>query len=128
MSGDHPARKKLPDTRSGTRYSILVESAEGDIPVYILINRYEDTGDAGEIFANVSKQGSTLQGMLDGWCIMASFALQYGVPLEKIVEKFKGQAFPPSGKTNHPDVKECLSLLDLIARILEFDAATQKRG
>lgn len=127
MSGDHPARKKLPETRAGTRYRIVLESQEGDIDVYILINKFDDTGEAGEIFVNVSKQGSSLQGMLDGWAIMASLALQYGTPLEKIIEKFKGQSFPPAGTTTSPDVKECSSLLDLIARILEFDAAAQKR-
>lgn len=123
MSGDHPARKKMPETRSGTRYRIVLESAEGDIDVYILINKFDDSGEPGEIFVNVSKQGSALQGMLDGWAIMASLALQYGVPLAKIIEKFKGQSFPPSGKTSHLEIKECSSLLDLIARILEFDAS-----
>lgn len=129
MSGDHPNRKRMTDTRVGRRYVATIEVEGGDIDVYVLINRYEDTGAIGEIFVNVSKQGSVLQGTLDGWAIMASMALQYGVPVEVIINKFKGQGFPPSGRvTRCAGVDECSSLLDLVVRILEIDATAQVRG
>jgi ribonucleoside-diphosphate reductase alpha chain len=111
----------------GTRYKAVLEAPEGDIDVYLLINHYDDTHEPAEIFVTVSKQGSTLQGMMDGWATMASIALQYGVPVQMIVDKFKGQSFPPYGNYTHPEVGTCTSLLDLIARLLEFDRTAQIR-
>lgn len=128
MSGEHAVRKRLPDTRTGTRYHVVIYSEEGDLDVYILVNHYEDTREPAEIFVNVSKQGSSLQGMLDGWAIMASMALQYGVPLQNIIDKFAGQAFPPYGPTSFPGIQSCTSLLDLVVRVLDADAAAKKRG
>lgn len=121
MSGDHPHRKPLPTTRNGRRVKIEVYTNEGDVDLYLLMNFYEDTGSLGEIFVNVSKQGSTLQGMLDGWAIMVSVALQHGVPLYNIIDKFAGQSFPPAGPTSYKEVPSCTSLLDLIVRVLQVE-------
>ena len=116
-------RKKLPDTRAGqTHKIIIVDPQAGGYELYITANRHED-GTLGEVFLGVGKPGSTLQGMLDGSAIRLSLGLQYGVPLEKVIAKFSGQSFSPSGKTKDADIPECSSLLDCVVRHLELLAS-----
>lgn len=116
-------RKKLPDTRVGQIHKIIiVDQQAGGYELYITANRHED-GTLGEVFLGIGKPGSTLQGMLDGWAIMLSLGLQYGVPLEKVINKFKRQSFSPSGKTNDENIPECSSLLDCVVRHLELLAS-----
>lgn len=110
-------RKRLPDTRRGVIKKVKLFTEQGDIDLFININRYED-GDCAEVFVSLGKQGSTLQGMVDAWAMMVSIALQHGTPLDKVVEKFTGHAFPPAGMTSDPEFKNCSSILDLVVRVL----------
>jgi ribonucleoside-diphosphate reductase alpha chain len=75
----------------------------------------------GEIFLKVSKQGSTLAGLMDAFSIAVSVGLQYGVPLEDYVSKFINMRFEPSGITNDPDIRFASSLMDYIFRRLALE-------
>ena len=114
----------MPDLREGRTHHIKLEvETGGDIDLYVHMNKNAD-GEVAEIFANIGLQGSTLQGMLDGWCILASIALQYGVPMQTIVDKFTGQQFPPAGSAISSGVtKTCKSLLDLLAQLLDRESS-----
>ena len=112
----HAVRRKLPNTRPSRTYSYNVAGAEG----YITAGSYPDDG-LGEVFLKVSKQGSTLAGLMDAFSIAVSIALQYGVPLEKFVEKFINMRFDPAGMTNDPDIRFAQSPLDYIFRRLALD-------
>ena len=102
-------------------FKLVVYSEQGDVDMYLTINRYPDTREIAEIFVDVGKQGTTLQAMLDGWAIQTSVALQYGVPLKVIVDKFKGTSFPPSGLVKGLGIEKCSSLFDLIVQVLEIE-------
>src|SRR5688572_27168669 len=92
------SKKRLPPSRPARTVSFRVGDAEG----YITAGEYPDDG-IGEIFLKVSKQGSTLSGLMDAFSIAVSVGLQYGVPLEDYVSKFVNTRFEPSGLTNDPD-------------------------
>jgi ribonucleoside-diphosphate reductase alpha chain len=113
---EHPIRKRLPKSRSGQTVSFSVGGAEG----YMTANAYEDDG-LGEIFLKMSKQGSTLAGVMDAFSIAISIALQYGVPLETYVGKFINMRFDPAGMTDDPDVRIAQSVMDYIFRRLALD-------
>ncbi|HMQ97265.1 MAG TPA: hypothetical protein PKC42_04165, partial [Candidatus Nanoperiomorbaceae bacterium] len=87
---------------------------------YITAGSYPDDG-LGEVFLKVAKQGSTLAGLMDAFSIAISVALQYGVPLEKFVEKFINMRFEPAGMTNDPDIRFAQSPIDYIFRRLALD-------
>ena len=110
-------RKRLPDTCYGPRHKFNIGGFEG----YIRVSTYED-GRPGEMFLNVSKCGSMIQGLLDAFAQMSSLALQYGVPLEHLVEKFTHTTFTPQGFTQNPDIRSCSSVIDYIFQwmALEF--------
>jgi len=93
-----------------------VGGAEG----YMIANSYPDDG-LGELFLKMSKQGSTLAGMMDAFSIAISVGLQYGVPLETYVSKFTNMRFEPAGLTDDPDVRMAQSILDYIFRRLALD-------
>ncbi|NUR62084.1 MAG: vitamin B12-dependent ribonucleotide reductase, partial [Catenulispora sp.] len=112
----HPVRKRLGKRRTGTTSSFSVGGAEG----YMTANSYED-GDLGELFLKMSKQGSTLAGMMDAFSIAISVGLQYGVPLETYVAKFTNMRFEPAGMTDDPDVRMAQSIIDYIFRRLALD-------
>ena len=82
---------------------------------------YPDDGRLGEIFLKFGKQGSTLAGMMDAFSLAVSVALQYGVPLEKYVEKFMNMRFEPAGMTDDPDIRMATSVMDYVARRLALD-------
>ena len=109
-------RRKLPPTRPARTYSYSVGGADG----YITAGSYPDDG-LGEVFLKVAKQGSTLAGLMDAFSIAISVALQYGVPLEKFVEKFINMRFEPAGMTNDPDIRFAQSPIDYIFRRLALD-------
>lgn len=109
-------RRKLPSTRPARTYSYSVGGADG----YITAGSYPDDG-LGEVFLKVAKQGSTLAGLMDAFSISISVALQYGVPLEKFVEKFINMRFEPAGMTNDPDIRFAQSPIDYIFRRLALD-------
>lgn len=90
----------------------------GVVKGYILTTPYEDTGMPGEIFVKLSKEGSTISGLVDGWAQSISYNLQYGVPLEDLVKKFSHTKFEPSGYSGDPDIKFAHSIYDAIMRKL----------
>jgi ribonucleoside-diphosphate reductase alpha chain len=110
------SKKRLPSARPARTFSYRVGDAEG----YITAGEYPDNG-IGEIFLKVSKQGSTLAGMMDAFSIAVSVGLQYGVPLEDYVSKFINTRFEPSGITNDADVRFASSLMDYIFRRLALE-------
>ncbi|MFE4971916.1 vitamin B12-dependent ribonucleotide reductase [Kitasatospora sp. NPDC056651] len=111
-----PVRKRLPKGRPGITTSFTVGGAEG----YMTANSYPDDG-LGEVFLKMSKQGSTLAGMMDAFSIAVSVGLQYGVPLETYVAKFTNMRFEPAGLTDDPDVRMAQSIVDYIFRRLALD-------
>ena len=111
-----PQRKRLPKSRPSRTTSFRIADAEG----YITAGEYPDDG-IGEIFLKVSKQGSTLSGVMDALAIAVSIGLQYGVPLEAYVSKFMNSRFEPSGMTDDQDVRFATSIVDYIARRLAID-------
>ncbi|PNE38593.1 MULTISPECIES: vitamin B12-dependent ribonucleotide reductase [Streptomyces] len=111
-----PVRKRLPKGRPGITTSFTVGGAEG----YMTANSYPDDG-LGEVFLKMSKQGSTLAGMMDAFSIAVSVGLQYGVPLETYVSKFVNMRFEPAGMTDDPDVRMAQSIVDYIFRRLALD-------
>lgn len=111
-----PVRRRLPKGRPGLTTSFSVGGAEG----YMTANSYRDDG-LGEVFLKMSKQGSTLAGMMDAFSIAVSVGLQYGVPLETYVSKFTNMRFEPAGMTDDPDVRMAHSIVDYIFRRLALD-------
>lgn len=111
-----PVRTRLPKSRAARTVSFSVGGAEG----YMTASSYPDGG-VGEIFLKMSKQGSTLAGMMDAFSIAISIGLQYGVPLEQYVQKFTNMRFDPAGLTDDPDVRMAQSIMDYIFRRLALD-------
>jgi ribonucleoside-diphosphate reductase alpha chain len=109
-------RKRLPKKRPAQTISFSVGGAEG----YMTASSYPDNG-LGEVFLKMSKQGSTLAGIMDAFSIAISIALQYGVPLETYVSKFTNMRFEPAGMTDDPDVRIANSVMDYIFRRLALD-------
>ena len=113
------AKKRLPQSRPALTTSFRVGDAEG----YVTAGSYPDDG-LGEIFMKVSKQGSTLSGIMDAFSIAVSVGLQYGVPLEDYASKFINMKFEPSGMTNDPDIRFASSIVDYVFRRLALDHLT----
>ena len=109
-------RKRLPKARPSTTTSFSVAGAEG----YMTASSYPDDG-LGEVFLKMSKQGSTLAGIMDAFSVAISIGLQYGVPLETYVSKFTNMRFEPAGMTDDPDIRIASSVLDYIFRRLALD-------
>jgi ribonucleoside-diphosphate reductase alpha chain len=114
--GPRSVRQRLPKTRPSRTTSFTVGGAEG----YMTASSYPDNG-LGEVFLKMSKQGSTLAGMMDAFSIAVSIALQYGVPLETYVQKFTNMRFEPAGMTDDPDIRMAASIVDYIFRRLALD-------
>ncbi len=117
-----PQRKHLPNRRPAQTIGFRVAESEG----YIHAGEYPDTGELGEIFLKVAKQGSTLSGVMDAFAISISIGLQYGVPLKAYVKKFINMRFEPSGITDDPDFRFATSMVDYIFRRLAADYLTQE--
>ncbi len=111
-----PVRRRLPKKRPGQTVSFTVGGAEG----YMTAGSYPDDG-LGEIFVKMSKQGSTLSGVMDAFSIAISIALQYGVPLETYVSKFVNMRFEPAGMTDDPDFRMATSVVDYLFRRIALD-------
>ncbi|KWV30190.1 vitamin B12-dependent ribonucleotide reductase [Micromonospora rifamycinica] len=111
-----PVRKRLPKKRPSETVSFSVGGAEG----YLTASSYPDDG-LGEVFLKMSKQGSTLAGVMDAFSVAISIGLQYGVPLETYVSKFTNMRFEPAGMTDDPDVRMAASVMDYIFRRLALD-------
>ena len=110
-----PYRRHLPDERRSITHKFRVGDQEG----YVTAGLYEE-GAPGEIFVNISKEGSTIRGLMDAVAMLTSIALQYGVPLENLVAKFRGVHFEPAGLTGNPKIPVASSLVDYIFRWLEL--------
>ncbi len=108
-----PVRRKLPDERRAITHKFSIAGHEG----YITVGMYPN-GAPGEIFLTMSKEGSTISGLMDTIATMTSLALQYGVPLETLVNKFAHMRFEPSGVTPNPQIRFAKSIPDYIFRWL----------
>ena len=112
-------RERLPRKRNSKTFSFRVADCEG----YVTVGEYED-GRPGEVFIKVSKQGSTLAGIMDAFSIAISLGLQHQVPLATFVRKYANMKFEPAGITDDPDLRLVTSLLDYIFRRLALDYLT----
>ncbi|MCI0631333.1 MAG: adenosylcobalamin-dependent ribonucleoside-diphosphate reductase, partial [Phycisphaerales bacterium] len=108
---ERPMRRRLPDTRRSITHHFNVAGHEG----YLTVGQYDD-GSPGELFITMSKEGSTIGGLMDSLGTAISVALQYGVPIESLVNKFAHQRFEPMGMTTNADVPIAKSLVDYIFR------------
>ena len=108
-----PRRRKLADERKSITHKFDIAGHEG----YITVGMYED-GTPGEIFVSMSKQGSTISGLMDSFATAISYALQYGVPLKFLVDKFAHMRFEPSGFTKNPQIPYAKSIVDYLFRWL----------
>jgi ribonucleoside-diphosphate reductase alpha chain len=106
-----PYRRRLPDERQAITHKFSLGGHEG----YITVGMFED-GSPGELFIVMSKEGSTLSGVMDSFATAISLALQYGVPLKVLVDKFNHVRFEPSGVTNNKDIRFAKSVVDYIFR------------
>jgi ribonucleoside-diphosphate reductase alpha chain len=109
-------RRELPRKRHSTTYKFRISDLKG----FVTVGEYED-GTPGELFVSVSKQGSTLRGLMDALSISVSHGLQYGVPLKAFVRAMMSTSYAPSGITDDPEVRTASSITDYIARRLALD-------
>lgn len=107
-------RRVLSNVRRSITHKFSIGSHEG----YLTVGLFDD-GRPGEIFIKMSKEGSTLSGLIQGFCRAFSLALQFGLTPQEAVERFRGMRFEPSGPTNNPEIPEATSILDYVARYLE---------
>jgi ribonucleoside-diphosphate reductase alpha chain len=108
-----PLRRKLPDERRAITHKFSVGGHEG----YLTVGLYDD-GLPGEIFITMAKEGSTVSGLMDSFATAISLALQYGVPLKVLCDKFSHSRFEPSGYTPNPEIRYAKSVMDYIFRWL----------
>ena len=108
-----PYRRRLPDTREAITHKFSIGGSEG----YITVGKFED-GQPGEVFIQMAKAGSTINGLMDTVGTLVSLCLQYGVPLETLVKKFSHIRFEPEGLTKNPHIPFAKSVIDYVAREL----------
>jgi ribonucleoside-diphosphate reductase alpha chain len=108
-------RQVLPETRSSLTHKFNINGHEG----YLTVGLHPD-GRPGEIFIKMAKEGSTMSGMCQAYCRAFSLALQYGLTLEDAVIRFQNMRFEPMGATSNPEIPECQSIVDYVARFLEL--------
>lgn len=109
-------RMVLAQTRSSLTHRFIVGGCEG----YLTVGLFDD-GRPGEIFIKIAKEGYTLSGLVQGFCRAFSLALQYGLPLQDAVDRFRDMLFEPAGATSNPEIPEATSILDYVARYLELE-------
>jgi ribonucleoside-diphosphate reductase alpha chain len=109
----HPLRRRLPDERPAITHKFSIAGHEG----YLTVGMYED-GTPGEIFLVMAKEGSTISGLMDAFATLTSLALQYGVPLKALIDKFSHMRFEPAGFTNNKEIPIAKSVMDYIFRWL----------
>ena len=112
-AGGRPVRRKLPDERDAITHKFDIAGHEG----YITVGLFDD-GTPGEIFLVMAKEGSTISGFADAFAQAVSYSLQYGVPLQVLVDKFSHVRFEPAGLTKNPDVRVAKSIVDYVFRWL----------
>jgi ribonucleoside-diphosphate reductase alpha chain len=108
-------RYKLPDERASFTHKFSIGGHEG----YITVGMYEDQS-PGEIFVRMAKEGSVIAGLMDSFATAISLALQHGVPLHVLIEKFKGTRFEPSGFTGNQEIPIATSIMDYLFRWLSI--------
>jgi ribonucleoside-diphosphate reductase alpha chain len=118
-----PYRRRLPDERPAITHKFRVGEQEG----YITVGLFDD-GKPGELFITISKEGSTIRGLMDSVAVLTSLALQYGVPLEDLSRKFRGVHFEPAGLTNNKELPTATSLIDYVFRWMEWRFGGQGQG
>jgi len=118
-----PVRRRIPREAPSTRYKLSISGHEG----YIHVGLFPDTLMPGDMFVRMSKEGSPISGMMGSFATAISLALQYGVPLEDLVRKFKHVRFEPSGFTGDADFPSVNSVIDYIFRYLEKTFVDQDR-
>jgi len=106
-------RRRLPDERPAITHKFSIAGHEG----YITVGMYED-GTPGEIFLVMAKEGSTISGLMDAFATLTSLALQYGVPLKALIDKFSHMRFEPAGFTNNKEIPIAKSVMDYLFRWL----------
>ena len=120
-----PVRRRLPEERPGITKRIHLRHAHGDLKIYIQSGEYPD-GTLAEVFIKGDRSGSTISGLLDALSITASLALQYGVPVETLIEKWTNLRFAPEGTTSDPKLPRVASIVDAVARWLRDRYAKQE--
>jgi len=113
--------RKLPDVRRSVTHKFTID---GNHKGYITVGLYDD-GIPGELFIVMAKEGSTVSGLMDVLATDVSMALQHGVPLKKIVEKWMNQRFEPAGFTQNPEIQMTKSIVDYLGRWLGLKFLTQ---
>ena len=116
-----PYRRRLPDERQAITHKFSIAGHEG----YITVGLYPD-GQPGEIFLTMSKEGSVVSGLMDAFATAISLTLQYGVPLQVLVNKFSHSRFEPAGFTNNPEIPIAKSICDYIFRWLASKFLSQE--
>lgn len=110
-----PVRRRLPDERVSYTHKFSLGGAEA----YMTVGLFPD-GSPGELWLKMSKEGSTIAGLLDAFAIAVSLGLQYGVPLEHLCTKYRGMRFEPQGFTNHDEIHFATSIIDYVFRWLAW--------
>lgn len=116
-------RRRLPDERHSLTHHFAIAGQEG----YVTVGLYED-GLPGEMFIRMAKEGSTVSGLMDSFATAVSLALQYGVPLQVLCEKFSHTRFEPSGWSGNPKIGYAKSLMDYLFRWLELRFLKGEQG
>lgn len=116
-------RRRLPDLRRALTHKFSISGHDG----YLTVGEYED-GTPGEVFLKMAKEGSTISGLMDTVALMTSIALQYGVPLKALVDKFSHTRFEPSGFTQNPDIPYAKSVTDYVFRWLGLQYLSAKEA
>ncbi len=109
-------RRTLRATHESLTHKFSVNGHEG----YLTIGLFED-GTPGEIFIKMSKEGSTLSGLIQGFCRAFSLAIQYGLPLDEATDRFRNMRFDPMGQTANPSIPQATSILDYVAQYLDYE-------
>ena len=116
-------REILPETRRSLTHKFQINGHEG----YLTIGLFDD-GRPGEVFIKMSKEGSTLSGLIQGFCRAFSLAIQHGLSMQEAVARFRGMRFEPMGPTSNPEIPEASSILDYVARYLEVEFLKKRNG
>ena len=121
--GPPAVRRRLPDERHSLTHHFSVGGQEG----YVTVGLYED-GLPGELFIRMAKEGSTVSGLMDSFATAVSLALQYGVPLRVLCDKFSHMRFEPSGWSGNPKIGYAKSLMDYLFRCIELRFLKGEQG
>lgn len=126
-----PDRRKLPDERRSITHKFVIygrgyDGLPKEYDGYLTVGLYDD-GSPGEIFVRFAKMGARQGALLDAWCVMVSIALQYGIALDKIIDKFRGWGFEPQGLTGNKAIHTCTSPMDYIVKWLDIRFCNDER-